>query len=241
MSKLRDRAQDVEDVSFAKVTLQVLRELSHVVEQNVSSGRSLSRDRSPSRERSRSPSLYSRANATVIPPQAEGGEGNSENFSEHNAQSANLTFTAHNRAQNTRAPPKRPEQRGRTPARRSPSPHPYGRANSIIAFDFTNADACANCGHPGHRAASCKETIDEDRIKQNIRAFVNNKASSVKGTSNAVLKKMMTSMEDAMYQEQWDDTDTDIDNTNTEDSPNGDETDDDEEVKRDSVAKSQRN
>ena len=241
MSKLRDRAQDVEDVSFAKVTLQVLRELSHVVEQNVSSGRSLSRDRSPSRERSRSPSLYSRANAAVIPPQTEGGEGNSENFSEHNAQSANLTFTAHNRAQNTRAPPKRPEQRGRTPARRSPSPHPYGRANPIIPFDFTNADACANCGHPGHRAASCKETIDEDRIKQNIRAFVNNKASSVKGTSNAVLKKMMTSMEDAMYQEQWDEEDTDIDNTNTEDSPNGDETDDDEEVKRDSVAKSQRN
>ena len=62
-----------------------------------------------------------------------------------------------------------------------------------------------------------------------------------KGNILLYIAQMMTSMEDAMYQEQWDEEDTDIDNTNTEDSPNGDETDDDEEVKRDSVTKSQRN
>ena len=233
--KLRDRCQTVGDISYDAVSLQTLKELSHVVE-----------DKLGFAERRRSPYSARRANALIRSPHFEGGEEDvPEDFSDD--ASADLMYSAYNRASSTRYPPQRSApnrvarsfgrsttsrdrsstSRGRS-LRRRPSPNPV-RAHSIVTFDPTKADSCANCGHTGHTARTCTQPRDDERIKRNIKSFVEHKAKAVaQGTSTAVLKSMQTSMAAAMYREQCEsdsldeehciECETDTDATDPEDS-----------------------
>ena len=217
MSKLRDRAKNGHEISLATMTLQYLKEVCHVLEDGRSRGHG-----------SRSPSPYGRVNAMKAPPSSEGGE---EEFCEQHEQeadsTANLQYSAYNRTQNTRVPPRSRSRsrgagsnsafRGRSTERprRSLSPHPNktgrlkvaatnGVLDAIIAFDPTKSNAaniCANCGHEGHTARNCSEPYDADRVKRNIELYVKHKTRNVNAPKGH-LQVMCTAMATQVYQDQ---------------------------------------
>ena len=100
----------------------------------------------------------------------------------------------------TRAPPRFSPtlnaRRGRSPsikprgiARRPGDPIPprsrsrlttSARVHAIVPYDpVKNADACFNCGNPGHRIGECKQPKDEARIQTNLEAFRKHRAQLV--------------------------------------------------------------
>ena len=246
-SKLRDRANSSQDITLANMSLQYLKEVCFVIEDGKGS--------------SRSPSPYGRAN--VVTPSFEGGEEESDEYYDDDNSTANLQYSAYNRARSTRVPPRSLSRshgprgnsatRGRSVERRSQSPHPSrtGRLKSattkatldaIIAFDPTKANAgnvCANCGHEGHIARSCTEAYDAERVKKNIELYVKHKTRNV-NAPRGQLHAMCTAMATEMLHDQCGSPpassagDTDAEATDPEDSTSDDGEDEDEKRSGDS-------